>query len=64
MKRTVRMKAHDGNGARVEIKFDISRPGLTIGEMEALVAQIKDQLMASLPPLRFSHFNLSDARFK
>jgi hypothetical protein len=64
MKRTIKMKAHDGNGTRVEVKFDISRNGLTIGEMETLVAQIKDELMATLPPLRFSHFNLSDARFK
>lgn len=64
MKRTIRMKAHDGNGTRVEVKFDIVRKGLTLDEMNTMVAQVKDRLMEVLPPLRFSHFNLSDARFK
>lgn len=58
------MTAHDGNGTRMAIKCDIARTGLTLGEWEALVADLKDKLMEILPPLRYSHFNLSDARFK
>lgn len=64
MKRVIRMKAYDGNGMRIAIKCDIVRAGLTLGEMAALVADTKDKLMEILPPLRYSHFNLSDARFK
>lgn len=64
MKRVIRMKAYDGNGTRLAIKCEIDRPGLCHDEMNALVAQAKDKLMEILPPLRYSHFNLSDARFK
>jgi hypothetical protein len=63
MKRTIKLKAYDGNGTRIEVKFNLTTEHLVREEVETQVASIKDELMEMLPKIRYSKFYLSDARF-